>query len=209
VTSIQKPGALEWRELVIPDGEPAVLVHRLFSDPATGVLATLVRFPAGWRRPHSGHYLVEEEALFLDGSFEMSGLEYQAGTFAFFPAGYLRESSIAANGAMAVAWFGGRADWYRGPGPTDSLEAVRIPEWKQLPRAGPPPLPSVDGARLLRRHASGSTWILDRSPSGHAPENAAVELLSLADLSFVRLDAGASMPQMVAPLLCRLRAVSR
>jgi hypothetical protein len=209
VTSIQEPGGVEWRELVIPDGEPAVLVHRLFSDPGTGALTTLVRFPPGWRRPHSGHYVVEEEALFLDGSFEMSGLEYHAGTFAFFPAGYHRESSIAPNGAMALAWFGGRADWHRGMSAASALEAIRIADWKQLPHTEPPPLPGLEGARLLRRHASGSTWILDRGPGGQTPEKVTVELLSLSDLTFVRLGAGASIPKLVAPVLCRLRAIGR
>jgi hypothetical protein len=194
----------EWRELAIPDGQPPVLVQRLFVDPITAGVTTLVRFPPGWRRPVTGYYVVEEEALFLEGSFHMSGLDYPGVTYAFFPAGYGRDDSVASDGMLAIASFGGRAEWRRGSAATDSAGMVRIAEWQKMSDTD---LVEMSGSRgrLLRRHAAGSTWILERAPSGHAPAGTVVELFSLADHTWARISAGTAMPAFAGPVYCRLR----
>jgi hypothetical protein len=202
-----QPGSwtVQWRELTIPDGGPPVLVHRLFVEPATKSTTTLVRFPAGWRRPVSGHYVVEEEALFLEGSFRMTGLEYPGVTYAFFPAGYLRENSVSTHGALAIASFGGRADWVRGSATTYSTATVRVANWRKLPVSR-----SLAGrsGRLLRKHATGSTWIFEDAPSGIAPDDAVLELFSLADHSWMRVAPEEPIPALTAPVYCRIRTLS-
>ena len=202
MTSQAGSQTVEWRELTIPDGQPPVLVKRLFIDPLTHGVTTLVRFPPGWRRPATGYYVVEEEALFLEGSFRMTGLEYPGVTYAFFPAGFSREDSVSVAGALAIASFGGRADWVRGSTTTDSLASVRVADWRKQPVSDPP---GLRGARLLRKHAEGSTWIFERAPSGSAPVDAVMELTSLADHGWARVAAGAAIPALRGPVYCRLR----
>jgi hypothetical protein len=186
------------------DADPPVHVRRLFSDPLTGSFSTLVRFPEGWRRPELGHYPVDEEALFMDGSFEMSGHMYGPRSYAYFPAGYPRESSSSRHGAFALAWFGGRGRWRRGrAAPWDP--GVEIPDWDALPLSESP----LGRGRMLRRHPSGDTWILERAPSGRSPAHAVAEMLSLVNQAWVRLDPGESFPTWAGPIFCRFRLVGR
>lgn len=191
----------EWREFSIPDGQPPVLVRRLFLDPLTNGVTTLVRFPPGWRRPVTGYYPVEEEALFLEGSFGMTGVVYPGVTYAFFPTGYSREDSVSTAGALAVASFGGRADWLRGSTATASAASVRVADWRKLPLSDSF---SLSGARLLREHAAGSTWMFEHAPSGRAPVDATIELISLADHNWVRVAPGNAIPALSGPVYCRL-----
>jgi hypothetical protein len=202
VTSQAGSPTTEWRELTIPDGQPPVLVHRLFVDPLTNGVTTLVRFPHGWRRPVAGYYVVEEEALFLEGSFRMTGLEYPGTTYAFFPAGFPRADSVSTSGAVAIASFGGRADWVRGSTAADSVASVRVADWRKLPISD---FLGRHGARLLREHAAGSTWMFEQAPSGRAPVDAVMELTSLADHRWARVAAGTAIPALTGPVYCRLR----
>lgn len=103
---------LEWRELTIPDSSPPVAIARLREE-ADGGYWTLVRFPAGWSRPVTGHYQVTEEFWLLEGELEMSDEVYRAGSGAHVPAGAQRSDTRSMLGALALARFAGAPRWTR------------------------------------------------------------------------------------------------
>jgi hypothetical protein len=176
-------------------------VKRLYVDPASKAFTTLVQFPKGWRRPPAGHYPVDEEVLFLEGSFEMSGELYVAGSYVVFPAGYLRDDSRSPGGALAIARFGGSDRWVLGPGGDTVAQPLAIRDWRTVPERQSPFAAGSEG-RLLRTHEAGETWILEQSPEGIAPGQ--VELFSLSDHRWARVMPGERLPTAPGPVYCRL-----
>lgn len=104
--------SLTWREVTIPDSSPPVAVATLGEEPGGGFWA-LVRFPPGWARPVSGHYLVDEEFWVLEGELAMSGLTYGPEQGGSIPAGGVRNDSRAETGALTLAHFAGPPRWVR------------------------------------------------------------------------------------------------
>jgi len=104
--------ALNWRLVTIPDGSPAVAVARLREE-AGGAFWALVRFPPGWSRPITGHYLVDEEFWVIEGDLVMNGVTYRPEQGACLRAGTPRSDTRSAAGALAVARFAGPATWVR------------------------------------------------------------------------------------------------
>ncbi len=51
---------------------PQVELARLRANRETGSFLALVRFPAGWARPGSGHYRCGEEFTVLEGELQVS-----------------------------------------------------------------------------------------------------------------------------------------
>ena len=203
---------LRWRTFPIPGSTPDVDLVRLHVEPDKA-FTTVVRFPAGWSRPGTGWYDHIEEVLFLEGSFEMSGITYGVGDYGWFPAGYSREGS-SSTGALALAWFSGPNDWFTEPSPVAEAAAhgfVRA-SWQDLP-ALPSPLGSGRGpqaagggkaseGRLLVRSSDRTSWVIDGVSSGVAETT--VELFSLADRLWARVEAGATLPDLAGPLFCRV-----
>jgi hypothetical protein len=198
----------DWRDSVIDDATPPVQVRRFHVDLSSKAFTVLVRFPAGWERRHAGHYLVDEEVLFLEGSFEMSGVQYSAGSYAYFPAGYLREASRSTGGALALAWFSGRQGWSRGPSLDLVPAGVVVDDWRAEPRM-PVPIGGGGSGYRLRRDTSGDSWIIEYSPSGRSPLGASLELFSLAARTYAYVGPGDEIPRMEAPLFCRFRNEGR
>ncbi|NVI92765.1 cupin domain-containing protein [Actinomadura sp. BRA 177] len=110
------PRDLEWHPYTIPGSAPQVELARLRANRETGSFLALVRFPAGWARPGSGHYRCGEEFTVLEGELQVSGVTYRAGDAAWIPAGRERHDSRSDAGAMALAWFSGPAEWVPAPG---------------------------------------------------------------------------------------------
>jgi hypothetical protein len=116
-TRIGAPGTA-WEAVHLPGSEPAIRRAVLHREGRGGRSVLAVEFPAGWRRPAAGHFLVDEEFLVLRGRLEISGVEVRAGEVAVVPAGALRADSAAGpEGCLAVAWFGGVPGWLPGPAP--------------------------------------------------------------------------------------------
>lgn len=103
---------MDWRQVTIPDGSPAVAVARLREE-AGGAFWALVRFPPGWSRPVTGRYLVEEEFWVLEGELVVSGVAYGPDQCGRLPAGTPRSDSRSEAGALTVAHFAGPATWVR------------------------------------------------------------------------------------------------
>ena len=98
--------------MAIADASPPVSVSRLKVEDG-GAIWILVRFPAGWSRPEAGSYSVDEEFWLLEGDLELSGVTHRAGARVLVEAGSIRSGSRSIAGALAIARFGGRADWSR------------------------------------------------------------------------------------------------
>ena len=101
---------VEWHELTIPDSSPKVAVARLRKEDG-GAFWALVRFPAGWARPVSGRYMVEEEFWILEGELELNDVTYRLGEGELVPAGAVRKDTRSPRGALVIARFGGPATW--------------------------------------------------------------------------------------------------
>jgi hypothetical protein len=201
--SISTTTGPQWRTIAIADGTPAVEFARAGGDRAAGSFAAFVRFPPGWSRPHPGRYEVEEELLVLEGALEMSGAVYRAGDHAFFPPGFVRTGSRTPLGALVAAFFSGPADWTRLDEAASVTTVPPLASGDVAPRAAP----IGARARLLREHSYGATWLVDGPLAARAPRDMSVEVLSLPTAAWALVDAGAPIPEMQAPMLCRLRRV--
>lgn len=140
--------------------------------------------------------------LVLDGELAMSGAVYRVGDYACFPPGYLRSRSETGCGALAVAFFSGPAVWLRVP----QVEADTIPVRPVASRdIVPRPSPIAVSARPLHEDETGSTWLIDGPLVAEAPRDLWVEIVSLPDSVWVAVEAGAPIPNLPGPRLCRLR----
>jgi hypothetical protein len=96
---------LPWRSGLYSGARTEVSSKILSIDEAGTDATTIVRYPAGWSRPHPEHLTVHEEFLVLDGALEINGRVYTAQNYGFFPAGFVRTSAAAPNGATVLTMF--------------------------------------------------------------------------------------------------------
>ena len=79
----------------------------LSRDDADDSSTAIVRYAAGWQRTTPEYLQTHEEFLVLDGSLTINGREYAKHTYAFLPAGYLRERAESSQGAVLLTMFYG------------------------------------------------------------------------------------------------------
>lgn len=163
LTDLRADGA-GWVEMTIPGSAPPVSLLRVHLDPATKASVSVVRFPAGWRRPSHGHYEVGEEFVVLEGELVVSGVRHRPGHVVYVPAGQPRYDSSSTCGALALAWFAGAPQWHSGAEADAALVACDV-----LPgaRSGPPaagtlraPHPAVPGSSRLTDGAE--LWVSEQ-----------------------------------------------
>ena len=202
MSDLQDLRAPAWREFTIEGGDRPVELVRLRRDDDGPGFTVLVRFPPGWSRPGLGYYDVIEEALFLDGEFEMSGTTYGAGDYAWLPSGFARRDSRAPNGALVLAWFSAPNRLLaEPPDDPDSAAADAIQrDWRTEDVVVTPFGPG----RLLRQARQRSAWMVDDLDAG-APATADVELFSLAEHAWTFVAAGATLPDLRGPVYARAR----
>lgn len=193
---------LAWREFPIPGSTPPVTMTRLHTA-EDGGFSVLVRFPAGWERPGLGVYDAAEEVLFLEGGFRMSGVDHGPGAYGWFPAGYPRDGSSSAGGALALAWFSGRNRWTPLDTPPEDPEGgVVRGHW---PSADLRPSPLGTGeALLLRDGPEHASWVVTEVPA-HRPSPVSAELFGLDERVWSLTEAGAPLPRLAGPAFCRVR----
>lgn len=133
-------GIGDWLEVPIPGSEPRVLLHRLHADPGTGAAVSLVRFPAGWKRPAAGHYRAAEEFVLLDGGITV-GRDYTPGEYAYLPPRQVREASASEHGALALAWFSTFPQWVEGEPDEPAPGEPAFGEPQGVMRDGAPEVP--------------------------------------------------------------------
>jgi hypothetical protein len=193
-----------WRTITLDDSAPPVGFARLDGDRASGAFAALVRFPAGWTRPGTGRYAVDEELLVLEGELRMSGVAYRVDDYAHLPAGYVRAGSAAPREALVIAFFSGPADWIRLPEVGTARSPVAPIAWRAVaPRASL----VAASARPLREADGESTWLVDGPFEPRAPRDMRIQLFSLPARSWANVEPGQSLPALEPPCLCRLRRV--
>jgi hypothetical protein len=147
-------------------------VKTFSSDPETGAASSLVEFPAGWKRPDTGHFLVDEEFYVLLGDLTISGVRYTEHTYAFLPAGYTNVDASSDEGALVLAFTSGRPRWVAGEGQAcDEQRLVRYANMFEAPWTGNfhPQFPLGAGRKWLRRDpvTTDETWILGTLPLRH------------------------------------------
>ena len=99
---------LEWTESLHERVGKPIFRKELFSDPETGMLVRLVRYPAGVINPRHTHpcghgmYVLEGELVTHKGT-------YGPGTFVWFPEGETMEHGASANGDVTVVFVTNKA----------------------------------------------------------------------------------------------------
>ena len=198
VTSIDD---LEWVSQDVPDSLPVPTVVRLPGHASDRSFSVLVRFPAGWSRPHTGYYESTEEIFLLEGQVAMSGAAYSAGDYGWFPAGYLRSDS-SSTGSLTLAWFGGPARWRRSEhSPEDFRSSEVVVCRRGEARAVDSPL---GPARSLRSGRTRSSFLLDRVEAAVAPPATRVELLAIDLGLWVSASPGSRIPAIDGRAFCRV-----
>lgn len=82
---------------------PGAEFKQLSTDPGTGALSAVVRYPAGWRAP-PGTLARDEEFLVLDGVLDHGGTEYGPDCYGFWPAGFPRQAIGTPGGATVLTF---------------------------------------------------------------------------------------------------------
>lgn len=100
---IQAP-CLPWRDGLYTGARPEVRSKVLSIDDSGRDASTIVRYPPGWRAS-AEHLTCHEEFLVLDGTLEINGTAYGLHTYGFLPAGYVRTSAAAPDGATVLTMF--------------------------------------------------------------------------------------------------------
>lgn len=103
-----------WQPVEIPGTRVAVELWRLHADSASGANVAVVRFPPGWTRPRSGHYMAAEEMVVLQGAVDVAGLR-TAGDYVYLPPRTLRPPSGSETGCVVLAYFSTLPQWMDGP----------------------------------------------------------------------------------------------
>lgn len=147
---------LAWIEAPMPDGSGPVQLAAL---PLLGdqEFRAFVKFPAGWSRPSTGYYLVDEEVFVLAGDLTFNACSWRAGSHAWIPALSVRCGLHSTNGALVLAWFSGPPRWKRGPSPTMTQDVMRSIEcWEATPKAA---MAGMEEAHVLRDSGKQRTWV--------------------------------------------------
>ena len=100
---------------------------QLSLDDNDGSSTQIVRYPAGWSRPEPERLLAHEEFLVLDGAIEINGRSYPRHSYAFLPAGFLRQQARSASGAVLLTMFYGEPRAVAGRAGAEHDERLLIP----------------------------------------------------------------------------------
>ena len=114
----------DWQTVTLPGSNLPVRLRRLHADPETKASVSLVRFPAGWRRPVAGYYSAAEEFVVLDGAIEVIAT-HGPGEYVYLPPRTVRVNTNSPSGALVVAYFSQAPKWDEGtPANPPSAEPV-------------------------------------------------------------------------------------
>lgn len=192
---------LEWESQDVPDSQPVPTVVRLPSHASDRSFSVLVRFPAGWSRPHCGYYESTEEIFLLEGGVAMSGATYSAGDYGWFPAGYLRSDSTS-TGSLTLAWFSGPARWRRSEHSPEGFRSSEVVVCRQGDARAMDS--SLGPARCLRSGRTRSTFLLDGVDATVSPAGTRVELLAIDQGLWVCAAPGSRIPAIDGRVFCSL-----
>jgi hypothetical protein len=100
------------QEIPWVDGAPgnpdiAVKSKVLSQDDETGAFTAILKVQPGFTRPGPVHFRCDVEIFVLDGMLEVNGEHYTKDCYAFWPSGYLRNSTSSEQGCALLALFDG------------------------------------------------------------------------------------------------------
>lgn len=175
----------EWHDFVMPGSDRPVRLRRLYVDDRTKASVSAVRFPPGWHRAATGHYLAAEEFLVLEGAINVVR-RHSAGDYVYLPPRTVRVDTASPDGALVVAYFSAPPQWIDGApqtpppqeptfGPPTGIMRDNAPEvtggCRAVPELGSEPLP-VDSDIIW---LADSTW--EWVPAGAVPRGAGAALV--------------------------------
>lgn len=79
----------------------------LSQDDETGAFTAILKIAPGFSRPGPVHFRCDVEIFVLDGALEVNGEQYTKDCYAFWPSGYVRNSTTSDQGCVVLALFGG------------------------------------------------------------------------------------------------------
>jgi hypothetical protein len=90
-------------------GNPDIAVHSkvLSQDDITGAFTAILKVDRGFSRPGPVHFRCDVEIFVLQGELEVNGERYTKDTYAYWPSGYVRDSTTSEHGCVLLALFDG------------------------------------------------------------------------------------------------------
>ena len=101
---------LPWTDGLYTAGREGVQSKILSIDEAGTDATCIIRYPGDWRRVGTEYLLAHEEFFVLDGELVINGQRYEKHTYAFLPAGYIRETVRSEQGAVLLTMFYSRPE---------------------------------------------------------------------------------------------------
>ena len=98
---------IPWSRSLHGNSRADVDCKTLSRDDTDDSASCIVRYPAGWQRSVPERLDCHEEFLVLDGAIEINSRIYEKHTYAFLPAGYLRERASSRHGCVLLDLFYG------------------------------------------------------------------------------------------------------
>jgi hypothetical protein len=182
----------------IPGGSVPVSVVRLHAEESRA-FSLLVTFPAGWDRPVTGHYLCDEDVVFLSGRFRIGDDVFVGGDWAHMATGYIRAGMRSETETVALARFSGPARWVVGTSPCAPLLMRR--SLSEVPGAMSSPL-GAGRAALLRAGEPDSSWLILEPPSAGDPSPIAAQIVDLNEGTWYHVPAGSPLPELHGHAFC-------
>jgi len=151
--------SLPWREMKSGAPRPGASAKILSADTDGGAFSAILRYPTGWRAAQQGACFLDEELYVLNGTLKIDGLAYDAGDYAYLPAGHRRGTMECAARADVLTFFDAPA-----PAPRDPILrlASSAMAWSTPTDPVVAATAKAPGRKLLREdRATGErTWLL-------------------------------------------------
>jgi len=166
--------ALAWQTLGPDSARPGADAKLLSRDDSSRAVSAILRYPKAWDLDGTHHLDSDEELFVLKGSLVVGDITYGEGDYAYLPAGYVRDSMAAPDGADVLTFFEGahaRIDGTPAAGIYDSDKLVeRIASHHVEWGSATDPKVKAPGVRRLglRKDAEtgDTTWLLDIDETG-------------------------------------------
>lgn len=154
--------ALPWQDAPVAAIRPGVQARVLSQDPADGACSLMLRYPAGWQGDAGQSLGCDEEILVLDGALHIGDDRLGPMGYAHLPAGHVRGTIAAPQGATVLAFYSGEPR--PGTGTPDPARLVAAKDGMRLPYTGNfhPEFPPGAGRRMLYEdpQTGDQTWLL-------------------------------------------------
>ncbi|MEQ9445838.1 MAG: cupin domain-containing protein [Rhodospirillaceae bacterium] len=98
---------IPWAEGVPGNPDIPLQSKALSYDKETGAFTAILKIEPGFSRPGPVHFRCDVEIFMLEGELEVNDEVYAKDTYAYWPSGYVRETTASAHGCVLLALFDG------------------------------------------------------------------------------------------------------